>query len=107
MRFIIIALVILGLSATSAALAGEKVIVCHATGSQSNPYVEIEVAKQAWESGHSPHAVHVRDYLGTCLTPTGTAISPEATPTSTTTATPTATSTSIGPVAFPSSGGAP
>ena len=51
--------------ATSAS-AGEKGTICHATGSESNPYVEITIARQAWESGHSPHAVHVGDYIGKC-----------------------------------------
>lgn len=98
MRLIVALAVLLLVLGASIAHAGEKVTICHATGSETNPWVEITIAKEAWESGHSPHAVHVRDYLGPCLiatptvTPTAT-VTPTSAPTSTPTATPTTPTT--------------
>jgi hypothetical protein len=35
--------------------AGHKVILCHRTGSATNPYVQINVSINAWLNGHSKH----------------------------------------------------
>ena len=47
--------------------AGEKIVVCHATGSESNPVVKITVSENAL----SGHANHVNDFLpnefGECI----------------------------------------
>lgn len=40
-----------------------KVTVCHATGSATNPYVEITIAQAGWDNGHAKHA---GDSLGAC-----------------------------------------
>lgn len=32
-----------------------KVTICHATGSETNPYVKITIAQQGWDNGHSKH----------------------------------------------------
>jgi hypothetical protein len=81
---------------TNSALAGEKVTICHATGSQTNPFVEVTIAKQAWENGHSPHAVHVRDFLVTEGQACRTTISTPTPASSTITPTPTNTPLPIG-----------
>jgi len=38
----------------------EKVGVCHATGSASNPFVFIEVSNQGWTNGHEKHGDDIR-----------------------------------------------
>lgn len=97
MKYVLVLAVLLALGA-SIAQAGEKVTICHATGSQTNPFVEITIARQAWENGHSPHAVHVDDFLvtegQTCVpnVPTAT-LTPTATPIITSTDIPTSTPT--------------
>src|SRR4051812_10034983 len=35
--------------------AGHKVIICHRTGSSTNPYVVINISINAWMNGHSRH----------------------------------------------------
>jgi hypothetical protein len=35
--------------------AGHKVIICHRTGSATNPYVQINISINAWLNGHSKH----------------------------------------------------
>lgn len=105
----------LALASMTVSAEADKVTICHATGSETNPYVEITIARQAWENGHSPHAVHVRDFLADglacppqpALTPT-----PSTTPTAATSVTsePTTepnTEAPSQPRAFPDSGGAP
>ena len=34
---------------------GEMITICHATGSEENPYVEITIPKKAWWHGHKDH----------------------------------------------------
>ena len=126
---VLAALIVAGFIATSAQ-AGEKVTICHATGSDSNPYVEVEVSVKSIESGHNPHAVHVGDYTGECevltssqeATPTptreaqheepGYPFTPTPTPTTVPSVTPVASSTSQAPepsvpLSLPRSGGRP
>lgn len=43
--------------------AGDKVTVCHATGSNTNPYVELNISVNGWNHGHSHHN---GDFLGSC-----------------------------------------
>ena len=38
------------------AYAGEAVTLCHATGSETNPYEEITVSYNGWLHGHEGHA---------------------------------------------------
>jgi hypothetical protein len=76
---------------------GDKVYVCHATGSESNPYEVVEVDKDAWDEHESAHSDHEDDFLyeGSaenpkddeewCENPT----TPTATPTPTVSVTPT------------------
>ncbi len=49
------------LSAPGAAMAGGKVTICHATGSASNPYSEIEISENAWSKG-TGHGAHSSDF---------------------------------------------
>ena len=35
--------------------AGHKVIICHRTGSTTNPYVQINISINAWLNGHQKH----------------------------------------------------
>lgn len=44
-----------GLMSGTAGATNDKVAVCHATGSASNPYVLIVVSEKAWENAHSDH----------------------------------------------------
>ena len=121
--------VCLALTSMTAFAEADKVTICHATGSETNPYVEITIARQAWENGHSPHAVHVRDFLvpsgRVCLarvqypgpTPnfpppwptiaTSVAMEPTAEPNTDAGVPPVETPTPSLPAAFPDSGGAP
>jgi hypothetical protein len=43
--------------------AGEKVLVCHKTGSAKNPYVVISISINGWNNGHSKHAQSRREPL--------------------------------------------
>ena len=47
----------------------EKVSICHATASENNPYVSVEVDKDAWDEHSSAHSDHVNDFLITEETP--------------------------------------
>src|SRR3989344_8837874 len=40
----------------------EKIIICHATGSEHNHYVEIEVDRNAWDQHSSGHSQHLQDF---------------------------------------------
>jgi hypothetical protein len=44
----------------------DKVVICHETASQTNPYVIIEIARKAWDRGHDPnHAdINLTDLYG-------------------------------------------
>ena len=58
-----------------------KVTICHATGSETNPYVEITVAKPAAENGHARHhdgADIIPAPEGGCPTSPAAAAAPEA-----------------------------
>ncbi|KKK95621.1 hypothetical protein LCGC14_2670990 [marine sediment metagenome] len=127
-------LVIMGVGLMTVASAGEKVTICHETGSESNPTVLITVDRHAWENGHSIHNRHHGDHLGPpCSeeTPTPTLCADDEErlqdgscqvvyppedfpPKDTPTVTPVGSSVDQAPtpvpsvpVAFPSSGGAP
>ena len=61
----------------------DKIAICHATSSSSNPYVSIEVNASAFDGrGNNDHSAHAGDYLGPC------AVTPEPTPEPTSTPTP-------------------
>ena len=89
-------------------VAGEKITICHAKSSETNPFVEITISINGWEHGH--HAQHEDDYVGKCEVLTSSLI-----------VTPTAVASSIAqspeeievesstqfPTQLPVSGGAP
>jgi hypothetical protein len=51
------------------ASAGEKIVICHVPpGNPGNAHT-IEVDRNAWENGHSPHNAHSLDYEGECDEP--------------------------------------
>ena len=112
MKLLIILLALVALGVTTAQAEG-KVTVCHATGSESNPYVEVTVSLASMESGHSPHAVHADDKMGECMVLTSTiTVTPHGTHHTETE--PVGSSIIQGPsdepdipMAFPASGGAP
>jgi hypothetical protein len=41
---------------TKPAKSQEKVTICHATGSEKNPFVKITIAMSGWQNGHSKHS---------------------------------------------------
>jgi hypothetical protein len=43
--------------------AHEHVIICHRTGSESNPYVVINIASTAWNEAHDPASSHAHPPL--------------------------------------------
>lgn len=50
--------------------SGKKITICHATGSDTNPFVEITISKNGWENGHKDHQ-NGRDFVvltGNCPT---------------------------------------
>jgi hypothetical protein len=55
-------LALIGVSAPANAGPADKISICHATGSDSNPYVEITVSENAL-NGHDSHAVHEGDIV--------------------------------------------
>lgn len=55
-------LALIGVSAPANAGPADKISICHATGSDSNPYVEITVSENAL-NGHNSHAVHEGDIV--------------------------------------------
>lgn len=90
----------LGQSFTSVSATQEMVTICHATGSEDNPYTEVTAAYPAiyGKAGHfsepgTTNEGHEHDYEGPCeggSTPTATpTLKPTATPTLEATATPT------------------
>lgn len=52
-------------AAHGAADESKKVTICHATGSETNPYVVITVAEQAWLNGHKDGHNGKADFLAT------------------------------------------
>jgi hypothetical protein len=51
--FAALAVPALGIGSASAEPA-DKTVICHSTGSETNPYVRIEVSENAW-NGHDHH----------------------------------------------------
>ena len=68
------------------ALAGTKVILCHATGSVTNPFVQEEVS----ENAVAQHLANHNDTVGPCPT---TEVSPSPTTSTSTTSAPSVTTT--------------
>lgn len=62
------AVLIAGVSAANSYAAAEKVYICHATGSDANPYVAISIDAGAWtDQGHldangNPLSGHEHDF---------------------------------------------
>lgn len=46
--------------------ADDKVTVCHATGSATNPWVVITIDRAGWENGHSKHEGDFITTTGNC-----------------------------------------
>ena len=90
-RLITLALA-LALAFSFPALANDddKVGVCHATGSASNPYVHIVVDRSGWDNGHSKHEGDFLSNDPNCPKPTAKP-SPTKTPVASQTAAPTQT----------------
>jgi len=63
MKKIILSLSLMSMLVAGVAFANEKVTVCHSTGSEKNPFVEINISVNGWIHGHSHHA---GDLLGPC-----------------------------------------
>ena len=54
--------------ATADATPADKVTICHATSSESNPYVTITVNASAYDGeGNNDHTSHAGDYAGECV----------------------------------------
>jgi len=50
-----------------AAMPQDKVTICHATSSASNPFVTIEISRNGWDGeGRNDHTLHAGDYEGPC-----------------------------------------
>lgn len=52
---VLLGVVALLASTLPAVAGGNKVTICHATGSAKNPYVEITVSENGWLNGHRSH----------------------------------------------------
>jgi hypothetical protein len=60
----------------------EKVTICHATSSASNPFVTITISRNGWDGeGRNDHTLHAGDYEGACDVDPTPAPTPEPTPT--------------------------
>jgi hypothetical protein len=97
-------------STKQSSTAGEKVLVCHRTGSAKNPFVVISISINGWNNGHSKHAgdillgpstpgPHSHDASrcvtgGTTSTTTTSTTTPSTTSTTTTPSTTTTSTTS-------------
>jgi outer membrane biosynthesis protein TonB len=82
---LVAALFVLGTSAVIA--KQDKVLVCHATSSEANPYVTLEVPANegGYPQGHytengTPKAGHEDDYLGACPEPSPPPSQPPSAP---------------------------
>lgn len=40
-----------------------KITICHATGSEKNPFVEINISKNGWENGHNGRHQDGKDFV--------------------------------------------
>ena len=70
----------------------EKVTICHATSSASNPFVTITISRNGWDGeGRNDHTLHAGDYEGACDVDPTPAPTPEPTPTPAPTPEPTPT----------------
>ena len=102
-RFLPVTILILFFASAFAALAAnpvgaknkDKITICHATGSEKNPYVKIEVSANAM-NGHEHHPDDIIGVTGDC--PTGPIQQQAETPAPTSTTTPTPQSNQTTPV---------
>ena len=61
--FLVFGLVLIVPSIANAKSNGnKKITICHATGSESNPFVEITISKKGWVNGHQDHQ-NGRDFV--------------------------------------------
>ena len=70
------------LVADAEARPDDKVTICHATSSTTNPFVTITISRSGWDGeGRNDHTLHAGDYEGECVSvPTPTPVPPVPTP---------------------------
>jgi hypothetical protein len=59
-KIIIVSVLVLGALFNTASAQNEKITVCHRTGSETNPFVMINISINGWNNGHINH---VGDFL--------------------------------------------